>query len=334
MTPDEIISDVERRRRIRKKLKYLCIAFDGDHPQIVAAEKFLIPRSNIKGHYIVIVKWAGGCSMTQSPNDNNRGMHPVLKEIYADSKFRYDAIADPLGALWAEVKEYLKKFLEPASFKTVWNAICYALSTLQNACKGSSIRSAYHNTGIIDQGKLIEVQNGTETDPSNPRTILGVNPYFNTFTKEDGDFMLSKIDEFAEITERFGYIPEDQYAKVLMGKTYLDNCPLLKPGSKPLNDIVSNRQRNLVMSNEAFVDQSRARTENMHMGMADKESKEINLKVFRPADKLKKEEIKKEEKKKEENVIEAKRMKEDAKKDKMHEKNEMKRRREERKKKL
>jgi hypothetical protein len=112
MTPDEIISDVERRRRIRKKLKYLCIAFDGDHPQIVAAEKFLIPRSNIKGHYIVIVKWAGGCSMTQSPNDNNRGMHPVLKEIYADSKFRYDAIADPLGALWAEVKEYLKKFLE------------------------------------------------------------------------------------------------------------------------------------------------------------------------------------------------------------------------------
>jgi hypothetical protein len=131
---------------------------------------------------------------------------------------------------------------------------------------------------------------------------------------------------------RFLSVPEDQYAKVLMGKTYLDNCPLLKPGSKPLNDMVTNRQRNLVMSNEAFVDQSRARTENMHMGMADKESKEINLKVFRPADKLKKEEVKKEEKKKkEENVIEARRMKEDAKNYKMNEKNEMKRRREEEK---
>jgi hypothetical protein len=158
----------------------------------------------------------------------------------------------------------------------------------------------------------------------------------NTFTKEDGDFMLSKIEEFAEITARFGYIPEDQYAKVLMGKVYLDNCPLLKPGAKPLNEMVTNRQRNLIMSNEAFADQSRARAENIQMGMADKESKEINLKVFRQADKLKNEEKKKvEKKKKEEELIEAKRLREEAKEElkkvKLNEKNEMKRRREEEK---
>ena len=103
--------------------------------------------------------------------------------------------------------------------------------------------------------KMIDIQNGTDTDPSNPKTILGVNPFFNTLTKEVSDFMFSKIGEFAEITARFGYIPEDQYAKVLMGKMYLDDCLLLKPGAKPLNEMVTNRQRNLVMSNEAFADQ-------------------------------------------------------------------------------
>ena len=55
--------------------------------------------------------------------------------------------------------------------------MCYAPSTLQNACKASSIRSAYHNTGIIDQDKLLEMQSGVDTNPSNPRTILGVNPF-------------------------------------------------------------------------------------------------------------------------------------------------------------
>ena len=48
MTPEEIISDGERREKVREKLKYICIAFDGDHPQIVATEKFLIPRSIAK----------------------------------------------------------------------------------------------------------------------------------------------------------------------------------------------------------------------------------------------------------------------------------------------
>ena len=336
MTSAERVNEVERGEKIREMFKYLCIAFDGDHPQFVAAERFLIPRSVTKNQDLVFAKWAGGCSMTQSPNDNNRGMHPVLKKIYGDSKFRYDNISDPSGGKWVLLKAYLKKCLEPASFRTVWKAICYAPSTLQNACKASSIRSAYHNTGIIDQQKLIEIQNGSDTDPSNPRTILGVNPFFNTFSKEDGEFILSKIDEFTEITSRFGYIPEEEYTKVLMGKAYLDNCPLLKPGAKPLNDMVTNRQRNIVMSNEAFKDQSRARAENVKMVTADKESKEINTKVFRPADKFAALQKKKEEKDRiDREAFEVRRKKEEAKeeakKEKADEINEVKRRREEEK---
>ena len=142
---------------IREKFQYICIAFDRDHPQIVATERFLIPSNISKNQDLVFAKWAGGCSMTQSPNDNNRRMHPVLKKIYGDSKFRYDSIADPSGGKCVLLKAYLKKFLEPVSFRTMWKAMCYAPSTLQKACKSSSIRSAHHNTGIIDQQKLIDM---------------------------------------------------------------------------------------------------------------------------------------------------------------------------------
>ena len=270
--------------------------------------------------------------MTQSPNDNNRGMHPVLKKVYGDSKYRYGAIADPPGEKWKLLKALLMKYMEPVSFRTVWKAMCYAPSTLENACKASSIRSAYHNTGIIDQNKLIEIQNGIETDPSNPRTILGVNPFFNSFSKEDGEYMLSKVEDFAEITSRCGYIPEEEYAKVLMGKAYLDNCPIPKTGAKPLNDLVTNRQRNLIMSNEALVDQCRARVENVKMGAADKESKEINAKVFKPDYKLAALEKKRQVKIRVENeTIEAKRVKNEEMNEKKQEKKEIKRKREEEK---
>lgn len=40
--------------------------------------------------------------------------------------------------------------------------------------------------------------------------------------------------------------------------------------AKPLNDMVTNRQRNIVMSNEAFADRSRAKGEKMKMTVADK----------------------------------------------------------------
>ena len=62
-----------------------------------------------------------------------------------------------------------------------------------------------------------------------------------------------------------------------MGKAYLDNCPLVEPGAKPLNDMVTNRQRNIFMSNEAFTEQSRAGTENIKMATTDKQSKDINI---------------------------------------------------------
>lgn len=113
------------------------------------------------------------------------------------------------------------------------------------------------------------MQNGVDTNPSSSRTILGVNLFFNFFTVEDENFMQSKIDEFPEITARHGYIQEDNYTKVLMEKTYLDSCPALKPGLKILS-----RQRNLVMSNEGFIDQCRFRKENRIMADADEEKRD------------------------------------------------------------
>ena len=88
------------------------------------------------------------------------------------------------------------------------------------------------------------------------------------------------------------------------------------------------------MSNEAFTDQSRARSENAKMATADKESREIELKMLRPADKLAALQKKKEDKNRiEKEVFEVRRKKEEAKeeakKEKIKENNEVKRRREE-----
>ena len=170
------------------------------------------------------------------------------------------------------------------------------------------------------------MQSGVDTNPSNPRTILGVNPYFNHFTADDGNYMLGKIDKFAEIISRHGYIPEDDFTKVLMGKTYLDNCPAVKPGSKPLNDMATNRQRNLVLSNEGFIDQCRSRKENRKMVDADKETKEINMKVFRSA--YKAEALEKKKVRIEAEANEAKRVKEELKQIKNDQKMENKKKRE------
>ena len=57
--------------------------------------------------------------VTQSPIDNNRGMHPVLKKVYGDSKYPYGVIADPLGEKWVLLKAYLREYLDPGSFRKV-----------------------------------------------------------------------------------------------------------------------------------------------------------------------------------------------------------------------
>ena len=44
----------------------------------------------------------------------------------------------------------------------------------------------------------------------------------------------------------------------------------MKPGAIPLKDMVTNKQRNIVMSNEAFAYKSRAKGKKMKMVVADK----------------------------------------------------------------
>jgi hypothetical protein len=76
------LQEISHAETIAEKYAYICVAFDGDNPQIEATENHLIERSERKNHKLAFLKGAGGCSMTQSPNDINRGMHPVLKNIY------------------------------------------------------------------------------------------------------------------------------------------------------------------------------------------------------------------------------------------------------------
>ena len=84
------LQEIYHAETIKDEYAYTCVAFDGDNPQIEATENNLIERSERKNQKVVFLKGAGGCSMTQSPNDNNRGMHPVLKNIYQSPSYRYE----------------------------------------------------------------------------------------------------------------------------------------------------------------------------------------------------------------------------------------------------
>ena len=67
LSDEEIVDEEDRRQKIRDNYKYLCIAFDGDHPQIAATEETLIPSNISMNQNLVFLKWAGWCSTCPPP---------------------------------------------------------------------------------------------------------------------------------------------------------------------------------------------------------------------------------------------------------------------------
>lgn len=63
------------------------------------------------------VKTSAGCSMTESTNDLGY-MHSILHALVAHKDFKCKQVPDPPGPLHDAVKDYLVKFLKPASFRT------------------------------------------------------------------------------------------------------------------------------------------------------------------------------------------------------------------------
>jgi hypothetical protein len=136
---DEIIGvNIDRQENVtnflqrEEKYEYIGIACDGAFAQIDALlnhlnDKFI--RDNLK---ITLVKYSGGCSMTQSTNDQGK-MHTILHSCFRSSSFRYEDCEDPHGVDWKQLKDLMTLYLDGSSFKTIWKCMCNASDFLEKA---------------------------------------------------------------------------------------------------------------------------------------------------------------------------------------------------------
>ena len=67
------------------------------------------------GRRIINLKYAAGCSMTESPNDTGT-MHLYLQgpACYGGDNFKYGEITEPEGVFFVEMKQWLNAALQPA----------------------------------------------------------------------------------------------------------------------------------------------------------------------------------------------------------------------------
>jgi hypothetical protein len=193
---------------------YLGLMSDGDI-KTLSAITFEIARNKRKGFFIVHGKWGAGCSMTQSPNDVGRGVHPPLHASYKNADFKYDVdFPDPPGRKWEQLKELLHGLLSSGDFNTLWKAIASAVVTILPKCTiRSNIRSAFHNAGIVTREGLRAYQERKTTDPSSPLAILSKNPHFaKNLSTEDAERVLALVPVLAEEIkiDGCGIIPEGE----------------------------------------------------------------------------------------------------------------------------
>jgi len=212
-----------------------------------------------KGKNIFMIKYAGGSSMTQSANDTGK-MHLLLKQCFASKAFWYDDPPDMSDlSAYKGLQGVLKDTLDPSSYRTVWKCICNASLFLSKAFHPMNIRSAFATSGTV---------------PFNPGTIMNVSPTFRSLPQEEADYVMGLAPILGETIQQKGYVPESTLDELFAEHPLLNDVAPKK--GKPLNDMVTNRQRAMVMNNETYL-------EERQMKQCDKEGKEMR-KRLREAD--------------------------------------------------
>ena len=196
--------------------------------------------SEIAAQKIVLGKYAGGCSTTQSANDKGR-QHHHLKRNFLSSHFKYDAYADPPGRAWTQLKDLLKASLAPTSFETVWKCLCHSDLFLDKSFSASNCRDSFSSAGVYD---------AMLKGPNYPR-ILSSNPHFASLTQEDAQTVLDVVPNIVDTTMDIGFVPEFNYDTMFAEFPHVDNCPP-KPNGMALNAMCVSRQRACVLTNPTF----------------------------------------------------------------------------------
>jgi hypothetical protein len=180
------------------------------------------------------MKYAGGCSMTESPNDLG-APHMIMHEQFSSPHFRYGDAIDPIGKPYEQLKEFLARYLDPSSFKTIWKFCCKSEEFVDRAFTISNVKSSFKSAGIF---------------PRSDREILSKNPEFRKLSDGEAAFVLASIQGFSAKIDEKGYICESEFDQHFEAEENIDTAPA-KTGM-PLNEMATNRQRAMIDSHERW----------------------------------------------------------------------------------
>jgi hypothetical protein len=195
------LSDVDP-EDVKKKFAWIALACDGAAGQVHALLDDLNSKYIESGENIIMVKYAAGCSMTQSANDVGK-MHQILHEAFKSPSFRYgedDLCQDPPGENWVFLKALLEKYLDGPSFSTIWRCLQRSEAFLSKAFTKPTVESAFEKAGVY---------------PFQPVKILARNKFFKSLEETDAQRVLDAIHPLADVCDALGYIPEEDFEAIL-----------------------------------------------------------------------------------------------------------------------
>ncbi|KAJ1402090.1 hypothetical protein B484DRAFT_405509 [Ochromonadaceae sp. CCMP2298] len=120
---------------------------DGAFGQIAALRLAVSRQIETKLMVILLGKYAGGCSITQSGNNNGQ-MHLTLHGSFKSPSFRCGKVKDRPGPTWKDPKILMQLSIDPASVKSVWKCMQHSQHILIKALTPPSFKSAFRKIGV------------------------------------------------------------------------------------------------------------------------------------------------------------------------------------------
>ena len=221
---------------VRFKHKNALLLRDGCAGQIHASNAITIYNKSV-GRSQLHGKSSAGCSMTESYNDLGHG-HDGLHRLVESDDFKMRKYDDPEGAYYAALKKFLKEYLEPASFDNYWKFICCFEPYILKAISPVVIKSAVKASGFASDNKIDTAK------------ILGFNPQFAMMDVVAAQALVYRIEnELVPYFAAHKQIPEAIF-DALLGEH--PDIILTEREGRPLNELVTNRQRFIIDNSDEY----------------------------------------------------------------------------------
>lgn len=247
------------------KYEYMGLGADGASAQVEVMEGWLADEIEKNGWKIILFKSAAGMSMVQSPNDNGP-CHCNAKKPFHTFEYKAADLEDfpePIGPQWIYLKEWMRHHLDPGSFKTYWKAFKVAPKFLSDAFTFNKCAKSFAGCHRIplEPYKVMSVNRffrESLTELQCTYVVQGLLPQFahlmatqGTIFESDFELLLNPTEEdLQEVLADAGVTWDEFAGGDMMDEPFtLDNCE--KRTGMQLNDMVTNRQRAMIINHEA-----------------------------------------------------------------------------------